>query len=356
MYGVRTGPRLARGLFLAALLSGGSAFAAPWRPTDDGQVLERLPTGSPRAATAVAPGDPARAAALARGYIEQSRREGDPRFLGYAEGVLRPWWTQAAPPEPVLLLRATLLQSRHHFAESLRDLDALLAANPRNGQALLTRATVLRVQGRYAEAEASCAALDPIASAFVTDLCIASVRSLNGQLAGMASALDAMEADSRSQPPALQAWFHAERGDMAERLGKDAEALQHYRAALAANPDDPLVRAAAADVLLRLHRPAEVLQLTGDAPLADVLRLRVALARRALGSPDPALEAALADSYAASRRRGEDVHLREEARYTLEVLGDAPRALELARQNWATQREPADARVLAAAEHAATAP
>ncbi|MGH8482260.1 MAG: hypothetical protein ACRES8_07360, partial [Nevskiaceae bacterium] len=40
----------------------------------------------------------------------------------------------------------------------------------------------------------------------------------------------------------------------------------------------------------------------------------------------------------------------------LEVLGDAPRALLLARRNWLTQREPADARLLLAAAIAAGRP
>ncbi len=55
----------------------------------------------------------------------------------------------------------------------------------------------------------------------------------------------------------------------------------------------------------------------------------------------------------ASRLRGDRVHLREEARYTLHLLGDAPTALRLAQQNWAVQKEPADLRVLLEAALAA---
>jgi len=81
--------------------------------------------------------------------------------------------------------------------------------------------------------------------------------------------------------------------------------------------------------------------------------LRRLLARHALHSGNAPLQTRVADGFAAARRRGEGLHLREEARYTLEILGDAPRALELARQNWSVQREPWDARLLLAAAHAA---
>lgn len=350
-------PRLQRGLFFLALLCAGAASAAPYHPGSDGQVLERLPAGAPSGAARMArPQDAAAAVRLARGYVERSRRDGDPRFLGYAEGALRAWSNRTDPPPDVLLLRATLLQARHHFDAALRDLDTLDAQQPGNAQSLLTRATVLRVQGRYTQAAASCARLDGRASAFVTDLCLASVRSLAGELPAMAAALDAMEPDSRTQPLAVRAWYRAERADMAERLGRDDDALARYRQALAGGDADPLLRAAAADLLLRLDRPSEALQVTGEDPAADVLRLRAALALRALGRPRPDLEAALGDAYAAAHRRGEDIHLREEGRFALDALGDAPRALALASRNWAVQREPADALLLLRAARAAGRP
>src|SRR5205823_8415508 len=94
---------------------------------------------------------------------------GDPRFFGQAQAALAPWWKQPDPPPQALLLRATLKQSTHDFMGALTDLDRVLAANPRDGQALLTRATVLTVQGRYAEARADCARIAGLTVALVTD-------------------------------------------------------------------------------------------------------------------------------------------------------------------------------------------
>lgn len=350
-----SGPRLVRGLFFAgALVLAQPAATAPYVPRSDAEVLGTLPPGAPSASRpAVAPRDPGAAVALARSHIERARATGDPRFLGYAEGVLAPWWNDAAPPAPVLLLRATVLQARHRFDLALRDLDALLRLQPRNAQAWLTRATILRVQGRFTDALASCAKLDGLTHALVTDLCGASVRALAGELPAMAAALETLAPESETQAPGVRAWYLAERAELAERLGNDDQALALYRQALAQGVADPLLRAAAADLLLRRGRADEALALIGTDVQADVLRLRLALARRALGRPDAALEAALAEGYAASRRRGEDLHLREEARFVLESSADARRALTLAQRNWAEQKEPADALILLQAARAA---
>ena len=75
---------------------------------------------------------------MATAYIRASRVEGDPRFLGYAQAALGPWWTQPAAPTTVLVLRATIRQSRHEFDAAVADLDRVLQRDPKHAQALLT--------------------------------------------------------------------------------------------------------------------------------------------------------------------------------------------------------------------------
>lgn len=103
------------------------------------------------------PGDLALAVHVARLCIEKARRDGDPRYLGYAEAALIPWWSTPDPPVPVLLMQATILQSTHAFEPALAALQQALHTDPDNAQAWLTQATILQVQGRYAEAAKSCA-------------------------------------------------------------------------------------------------------------------------------------------------------------------------------------------------------
>ena len=91
---------------------------------------------------------------LARLYIELGRAEADPRYYGYAQAALLPWWDRPAPPPDILLLRATLRQSQHDFPGALADLSQVLDQDPRNAQAWLTRAVILRVTGDFAEGSA----------------------------------------------------------------------------------------------------------------------------------------------------------------------------------------------------------
>ncbi len=340
---------------VAALICNG-AQARPYQPADDHQVLVRLPVAMAAAATNPAALTPDSAVSEAQALIEDARRNGDPRLLGRAEATLQPWWHEPRPPATVLLLRATLRQARHEFDAALDDLHALLETEPGHVQALLTQATVLRVQGRLAEAAHSCAQLAGKVDAFVEALCTSAIRGLRGGLAEASAVLDRRADGRRRQSATVRAWYAAERADMAQRRGEPGRAFALYAAAIAEGADDPLLRASMADLLLEFGRPAEALQIAGAAPQPDVLRLRRALALRALARPDRALEAQLADAYAAAHRRGDGAHWREEALFALKIADDPARALELARRNWGEQREPADALLLVATALAAGHP
>jgi hypothetical protein len=75
--------------------------------------------------------------------------------------------------------------------------------------------------------------------------------------------------------------------------------------------------------------------------------LRVAIAAQRNADTDAAvLSESLSQRFAEARARGDQTHQREQARFALEVQNDPPRALALARSNFAVQREPADARIL----------
>lgn len=63
--------------------------------------------------------------------------------------------------------------------------------------------------------------------------------------------------------------------------------------------------------------------------------------------------AALKARFDAAQLRGDTVHRREEARFALQLLDRPDQALKLALENWAVQKEPADARILLEAARAA---
>jgi predicted Zn-dependent protease len=352
-------------ILVGALLFRPSAQGdVPRVPTDDGEVIQRLPTGStdPRerqrkalqATLAVNPNDVRTAVALARLDIQISRERSDPRYLGYAQAALAPWWDQPSPPPAVLVLRATIRQSLHDFDGALSDLDRVVAVAPDDAQAWITRSVVLSVRGRYDEARESCRPLARLAPEIDLAVCETSIDALSGhagpayeRLQGAISRAAGVSADERE-------WATSTLGEIALRLGRDADAERAFQAALAIDPGDPYVVAAYADLLLDLGRPAEAAKLCAGKTDNDNLLLRLALAERAAKAADADTHAELLGSrYDASRLRGDTVHRREESRFELGIRRDAKRALRLAVANWDVQREPWDLRVLLEAAVAA---
>jgi tetratricopeptide (TPR) repeat protein len=340
------------------------ALGAPFLPTTDAQVLERLPykAGDPvmaelraeRLQLSEQPDNLRLALRLARRYIELGRVSGDPRYAGYAQAALMRWWDLEAPPRDVLLMRATLRQRVHDFDGALIDLDGVLKSRPDDAQARLTRATVLQVQGRYPAALEDCSILRRLAQELVATTCLTSIGSVTGHLQESYAQLKlALELNPEADP-AIRSWVLTGLAEMAAHAGMAQEAESHFHAALALDDSDFYLLGAYADFLLDEGRPAEVERLLADKTRADPLLLRYALALKALSSPRlPATTEQLGARFEASRLRGDRVHLREEARFTLHVLNDAPRALRLANDNWAVQREVADVRILLEAASAA---
>ncbi len=356
------------------VLSTGLSQAAPYVPGSDLTVLEQLATRpgeavrstqSSRAMRALLARDPTNvdlAVRVAQVYVSRARAESDPRFLGQAQAALGAWWALNEPPVPVLLLRATIRQSNHDFTRAQRDLEQAVKREPGNAQAWLTLATVQQVSGNPAAALASCAKLVPITLKLISVTCAAGVDGAMGKAAAAYDALDAAVADAsgganRAAPISVRTWAITLQAELAERLARPQVADRLYRASLALDPDDAYTVAAYSDFLIDAGRPAEVLALIPATTRADILLLRRAIAARLGGAPDAAKVAdELGQRFAASRARGDRVHLREEARYTL-IFRNAPaEALALAADNWRVQKEPLDARIALEAALAARQP
>ncbi|HZN85429.1 MAG TPA: hypothetical protein VFB53_01470 [Burkholderiales bacterium] len=358
-------------LLLSVLLclAAAPATAAPRLPAEDREVLERLPLrrSDPaaaelralREAARAAPADPAAVVPLARRYFALAQSEGDPRYVGYAEAALAPWRAAADAPAEVLVQRALLRQYRHDFDGALADLALALARDPLSAEARAWRAAIFMVRADYAAAARECAALD---ESLLAAGCSAYVAAATG---GTRAAYQGLRAALERAPradPGERLWVLTRLAEMAARLQDPAAAERHFRAALALGRDDNFLLAAYADFLLERGRPAEAAALLRDWARADTLLLRLALAERALGLPGAARHAQeLGERFAAAALRGDRLHLAEEARYLLELRGDARAAVAAAAENWKSQREPRDALVLlraarAAGDRAAAAP
>ena len=355
-------PQINRGRLAVAVLltiAGIAAAAAtPYIPGHDDEVLARLPAGATHTSVPIRQQAGARldvALPLAQYYISQARATGDLRFLGYAEAVLKRWSRQSPPNPDVLVLEATILQSRHAFDAALGELDEALRARPDDAQAWLTRSTVLRVLGRYGEAATACEQFARRADAGVSLICEQSIQGLAGHLETAYATLAALSTQGMLDPE--RAWRDSELGEMAVRLGRAPDAEHWFLNALARSPHDFYVRAALADLLLRQHRSAEVLALLQGQESIEPLLLRLAIAQKQQSDPGLARSAELLQTaFATEAERGEPVHRREQARFLLEVQDRPQDALTVALANWAVQREPDDALVLVNAARAAGAP
>jgi tetratricopeptide (TPR) repeat protein len=341
-------------VFTAAVTPG---IGAPFIPESDSQALEHLPftandpvMGELRALRDQLKDQPDNlplAVRLARGYLKLGRVTGDPRYAGYAQAALNPWWDLKQPPEEIMVLRATLRQRFHQFDAALADLAAVLSANPRNAQARLTRATVLQVQGAYDAARQECLDLLRLKQELVGAACLTSVNGATGKLHESYTQLRAALERQPYVQPGARVWVLTSLAEMAARAGMAEDAQGHFREALALDAADNYLLGAYADFLLDQGQPQEAIALLQGKTRADPLLLRYALALKAQHSKElPAQVEQLRDRFEASRLRGDRVHVREEARFTLHLLTTPKAALKLAQENWEVQKEPADVRIL----------
>ncbi len=357
-----------------------AAFVAPERaakaaptyvPRDTATVVATVPTRSSREiaerkALAAAPESVDLAVELARTEISRARELSDPRYLGRAQALLSRWWTQAAPPPDVLLLRATIEQSLHQFPAARADLDQLIAIRPLDTQAHLTRAVVATVTADYAAARESCTVLATHASPVIAATCMAPLTALAGDVdsayrtlaatiasPGSAGARSGANATRRSidtrSPASLRAWAMTTLAELAIQRGDDALAATHLRMVLAIDPDDAYALAALADILVTTEPAAASALLAGYEQIDNLLVRRAIAEHRAHGPDAATLVASMRDRIAAAATRGDSIHQREEAMFAIAIEANAPRALRLARANWNVQKELADARLLAEA-------
>ena len=342
---------------LCVLIGSQALQAAAYTPPSDQAVITVLPsflqTNSAeirqfKAALAQNPHSVEASAGLARLYIELGRTESDPRYYGYAEALLQPWWQAVNPPPEILLLRATLRQHQHDYAAALQDLKQLVWEKPSSSQAWLTLAVVQWVQGDYKAAKQSCSALTTQASTWYGSLCFSQVLSFTGQAERAYQLQASLLPESTQQAPEIQQWVQTNLAEIAWRMGKTQVAEQHFLSALALPHRDNYLVRVYSDFLLSEQRPEAVLSLLKDKSNDDALLLRLALASQQAQHAEQTqiYREQLKARYAAARLRNSSLHRRDEALYLLSFESANPQALELAKVNWAEQKEAEDTALL----------
>ncbi|MBE7939320.1 hypothetical protein IM725_01890 [Ramlibacter aquaticus] len=341
----------------ALLLACAFAQAEPFTPTNDDEVVEKLPSSaadpsvrrvdSLRRQLAARPDDAALRLEIGRRYFDMAMAQGDPRYVGYAMAAIKPL-DRLSPNDPgYWLVRGLLEQYSHDFAGGMKSLARASELDPKAPEPVAWRAAIDMVQARYDDARTECTRLETLAHPLYARSCLDYVRATTGQLAPAYEDLKAALAAAGPLPAELVMWVQTRLGEWADRLGRTQDAEAHYQTALKQGVTDQFLLGAYSDFLLAHQRPAEVTRLLADWERSDILLLRLALAgkaandKRAKGWADQ-----LRDRFDAATQRGDRLHEQEAARFELDVEGKPDRALDYAARNYGTQKEPRDAEVL----------
>lgn len=348
-------------LINSALLFGSFSHAQPIVASRDSEVIETLAGGSAerreerklRRALAEQPQNAALAARLSAQYLARARETGDPRYAGLSIAALRPWQDDAAAPGEVLLLKATLDQYLHQFDAAAEKLERLLQRDPKLGQAWLTLATIRRVQGRYDASDRACQALMGLGAGVYGPACLAENEALRGRTQAARNTFKRMLAAPRVDADTRN-WLATSLAELEERAGEGNAAQAAWTLALQASAT-PYTVLSYADFLIFQGRFAEALAVLKNQPRNDGVLLRVAIASVRAGAPGSDAQAReMRERIAVANLRPgtQTFHGREQAMFALWVDKQPQRALELARENVRSQREPIDLLILAQAARA----
>jgi len=244
------------------------------------------------------------------------------------------------------LTEAELAQRRHEFQKARQILSRALDSEPRHAEARLKRANVNLLMGDLEAARADCLGVLQAGVALPGTICLASAMTGPGSLERARRLLASLDA-AGSAPATVTRWRLMTEADLALRAGDDDAALAHLERANALDPANEEARTRFAELLHAKGHHARALEVAGSSG-ASLARLVIGL-RAAEDISDPRAthyRLKIDELLDVLRRRGEQRHERERAQLALYVDGDAKRALDLARQNFAIQKDTPDLRLL----------
>jgi tetratricopeptide (TPR) repeat protein len=353
---------LCRGAVWASVLSTSLSHASPFIPRDDRQLVEVLASapGSEmrrlRRLAALRPADQRLALMLARRLLAQARDNGDPRPAGQALATLARWPDAGGTPADMLLLRAELRQYLHQFNEARATLHALLSRpdGERNAQAWLMLATILRVQGNYAESDGACIAVRTAGADLYADACLAENAGLRGDTSYARNLFHGWLRQPQAST-AIQAWLWTSLAELEMRAGDAAAAERAFRRALATAHDNYAL-VAYADFLIDQKHPQQAIDVLRNEVRTDAVLLRLTIAdaqAHAVSAADDAAEMRARIALSNRRPGSQILHGREQAMFALSIDRAPQRALLLARGDVSLQREPIDLLIWARSANAA---
>lgn len=351
-------------LVLVSLSASSMAHTAPFTPSQDSDIVERLPLSatdpsarrlqSLRKQLEARPDDVALRIEIARRYFDLSMAQGDPRYVGYASAAIAPLEKSVARATTApdghagyWQLRGMLQQYSHNFDGALASLNRASLADPQSPEPMAWRAAIHMVQANYGLAQTECDRLKPMVSPLFAAGCTQYVRSSTGELQSAFDTLNVAVTSEPNAPAELLLWELTRLAEMAIRLKRFDAAEAYFQRALKLGVTDQFLLGAYADFLLQQKNPEAVIGLLADWERSDILLVRLALAGKAAGDQRAKDWAtALRDRFTDAARRGDRLHEQEAARFELDIENNPKKALTLATNNYKLQKEPRDAEIL----------
>jgi tetratricopeptide (TPR) repeat protein len=313
-------------------------------------LLKRLYANSPE--------NPVIATKLAMTYVQMARNQSDPSYYALAREAIKPWQRQPnipglatkEPPVAIRLIRATLAQHDHHYADARDDLLKLIKQQPYNTQAWITLSIIHLVQGDYKKAEVSCSALARIASKGLASLCYSQLYSLTGSAKKAYRMQQKLLMNISNKQTEERLWIIGLMAETAMRRGNDQQAEKHFQQGMKIKPNDIYILRTYSDFLLDKQRYKDVIPLLAPFLDNDQLLLRFVIANKRSKNKITQWLTVLKQRFANTLLKNNHIHGRDEALFLLEFNDDKTdnkkRALQLAEKNWDVQKEPDDALIL----------
>lgn len=342
--------------FIICLIAGMLAFSAISRakiiqPKDTDVLAKVAALGSPREMLKIRqlrmmlqrdPMNLGAAAELGSHYLVMGQRTGKAEYFGMAEAAVSAWAASKDTPADILLIRSAVHRFEHEFDAGLADLNEFLKQNSIRPDVLMSRAILLGVMGRYADAETDCASILTVHHRELSGLCQAQILYFKGKTAPAVALLEPVLTQINGPlyvwAKELQAACFLHDGASAAAI-KDLSVLQQ-QGLLSMDGQLLLV-----DAMIENKQWAEANLILDALPenLATLLR-RTAIQKQTKSGQQwtNRMEEVLSGLTAEEKRK----HARELAMYYLVIKENRSEAAKFAEINFSFQKEPIDAKLL----------
>ena len=296
------------------------------------------------------PQDISTATSAAKTAFLAALRHGDLRWLGTAKAMLDPWWVKPDLPSDTFFVRALVRQGMHDFGGALNDLNAAISADANQSQFWAWRFAVYMVRSEIAKASAECQAIGERFGAAEKESCSAVLLYRTGKPELAIEKFNELARHPDYQGENAQEWLAFHQGE-ARRVAGDVQAANKvWQSYLKQGRAAHGIQVALIDSLINVGDFASALRLNMGPQRSDALLVSAIQAAQALNNgQDAVLRADIEQRLMQRELRGESLNERPFVKYYLYVRQDPRKALEMAKESWKTEREPADALLFAQA-------